>query len=400
MVLNDQPIHGMDQCDFSDRRVLVRADHNVPCTSDGEIRDDQRIVRSLETFRELVSQGARIVVLSHFGYPKGKYVPHLSTRILAERLSLLLKKRVQHVDKLSLNHAKEYANQVAPGKILYLENSRFWEGEQSDSTSLAEDWAEFGDIYINEAFSASHRRHASIHCLSRLLPAFAGRQLERERRELLSQRDEGVARGMILGGAKLDQKLKAISELEGQLSVLCLGGMTSIAVMKFQGRPTGTTEFSSSRIETVEKAWNALLKREIRPQLPLDWVVRATNGTERIVNCNSVATHDTIIDIGPETVQQFLAQLKSVSSVFWNGPLGIYEESPGERGSVAMAEGLAQHVRSGAKVVLGGGDTLALVASARLSDSFSFCSSGGGAALEFIGRGDDLPGLVHLFGRD
>ncbi len=397
-MLNDQPIRGMDQCEFSGTRVLVRVDHNVPCTSDGEIRDDERIVRSLDTLRELVSLGARIVVLSHFGYPEGKYVPHLSTLILADRLSLLLNKRVQHCEELSLNRAKEHAKQIASGEILYLENSRFWEGEQTDSTSLAEAWAEFGDIYINEAFSASHRRHASIHCLSRLLPAFAGRQLEQERRELLSLRDEGVERGMILGGAKLDQKLKAVSELEGQLSVLCLGGLTSIAVMKLLGRPTGTTEFSSSRMDTVEKAYNAMLKREIRPQLPLDWVVRASDGTERIENRNSVATQDTIIDVGPETVQRFLNQLNSVSSMFWNGPLGIYEESPGERGSVTMAEGLAQRARSGTKVVLGGGDTLALVASARMSDSFSYCSSSGGAALEFIARGDDLPGLLHLFG--
>jgi phosphoglycerate kinase len=203
---------------------------------------------------------------------------------------------------------------------------------------------------------------------------------------------------MILGGAKLDQKLKAVSELEGQLSVLCLGGLTSITVMKLLGRPTGTTEFSSSRMDTVERAFNALSKRQIRPQLPLDWVVRMSDGTLRIVNCKSVAAEDTIIDVGPATVRQFLAELNLVSSIFWNGPLGIYEESPGERGSVTMAEGLTQRARSGTKVVLGGGDTLALVASARMSDSFSYCSSGGGAALEFIARGDDLPGLVHLFG--
>ncbi|MCS7468878.1 phosphoglycerate kinase [Stieleria sp. ICT_E10.1] len=388
----------MDQCELSGTRVLVRVDHNVPCTVEGEIRDDGRIVRSLETLRELVSKRARIVVLSHFGYPEGNVVSHLSTRILAERLGLLLNHRVQHCEELSLNRAKEHVENVAPGEILYLENSRFWEGEQTDSKSLAEAWAEFGDIYINEAFSACHRRHASIHRLSRLLPAFAGRRLEQERRELLSQRDEKVARGIILGGAKLDQKLKAIAELNGPLSVLCLGGLTSIAVAKAQGKPTGTTEFSSSRMEIVEAACDALFEKGIQPQLPIDWIVHASDGTERIANWNAVAAKDTIVDVGPETVQRFLAQLRSVSSVFWNGPLGIYEKAPGERGSVAMADGLAQRVRHGTQVVLGGGDTLALVSSARLSDSFSYCSSGGGAALEFIARGDDLPGLVHLFG--
>ena len=391
------PINSLDAVEIAGKRVLVRVDHNVPLTNDGGIRDDERIVRSLGTLREIVSRGARVLILSHLGYPDGQYIPELSTQKLADRLGKLMGIRVLHHAGLSLELARKAAWRVVPGEILYLENTRFWAGEQADSAELASCWATCGDLYINEAFSASHRHHASIHCLAGLLPAFSGRQLERERRQLLSFRRNDERRGIVLGGAKLNHKLKAVSQLDGELAVLCLGGMTAIAVTHFLGMPTGNAEFTTSCMGVVERAWKTLLARKIVPLLPLDWVVRDGSGRLRLVDQHDVAVSDAIIDVGPQTVQRFLAQLATVRSVFWNGPLGVYESSPGEEGSLGLATGLVRRKQCGAKIVVGGGDTLALIAAAGLSKSFTFCSSGGGATLEFIGRGDDLPGLVHLF---
>lgn len=199
------------------------------------------------------------------------------------------------------------------------------------------------------------------------------------------------------GGAKLEHKLQAVSELDGKLEVLCLGGLTAIAVMHFLGMPTGNVEFTTSCMGIVERAWNTMLARNIRPLLPLDWVVRNGSGRVGVVDQHDVAASVAVIDVGPRTVEQFLARLETVQSVFWNGPLGVYEISPGEEGSLALAAGLVQRKQCGANIVVGGGDTLALIAAAGLDMAFTFCSSGGGATLEFIGRGDDLPGLVHLF---
>jgi phosphoglycerate kinase len=391
----------LDTLDVSGKRVLVRADLNVPVKS-GRVTDATRIERLAPTLETLIGKGARVIVMSHFGRPKGGPDPEFSLRPLVGPLSHAIGGRPVHFAEDCIGEkAERVVNALAPGEVALLENLRFHPEEEKNDPGFVKRLAALGDIYVNDAFSAAHRAHASTEAIARLLPSAAGKLMQAEL-EALSKALEHPERPLaaIVGGAKVSTKLDLLNFLLEKVDVLVIGGAMANTLLLAQGKEVGKSLVERDMLDTargiLEKANGKTLV------LPVDAVVasklEAGVPTETIL-VEQVPGDKMILDIGPRTVAEIGKRLEGAKTLVWNGPVGAFETKPFDAGTVAIAKKVAELTRAGKLLsVAGGGDTVAALGAAGVTDQLSYVSTAGGAFLEWL-EGKELPGVAALCGR-
>ncbi|MFO0995994.1 MAG: phosphoglycerate kinase [Alphaproteobacteria bacterium] len=389
----------IDDLDVRGRRVLVRADLNVP-VADGVVTDLTRLTRLAPTIRELSDRGARVIVLSHFGRPKGRDAD-LSLRVVFAALRQVLEGRALYFGEDCVGPiAERAASSLKDGAILVLENLRFHKGEEANDLAFAKDLARLGELYVNDAFSAAHRAHASTESLARLLPAAAGRLMQEEL-EHLGRALEAPARplGAVVGGAKVSTKLDVLRHLVGKVDVLVIGGGMANTFLHAQGIDVGRSLCERDMAETVRAIEDAAKRANCRLILPDDAVVAEalkTGVPSRVVAIGDVPHDAMILDLGPRTAERICSELDRCRTIVWNGPLGAFETLPFDAATNRVARHVAARTVSGALLsVAGGGDTVAALAHADVVDRFSYVSTAGGAFLEWL-EGKTLPGVAAL----
>jgi phosphoglycerate kinase len=386
--------------DLTGKRVLVRVDLNVPM-QDGSVSDDTRLRAVVPTIAELSDRGAIVLLLSHFGRPKGAKRPDMSTALLVKPLWELTGRSVRFVEDCQGPEAERAIETMLPGNIGILENTRFHSGEERNDPDLARGMAALGDYYVNDAFSAAHRAHASTEGIAHLLPSFAGRAMEAELKALaqaLGSPERPVA--AVVGGAKVSTKLAVLGHLVGKVDHLIIGGGMANTFLAARGVDVGK---SLSEHELAGEA-NAIFERAEEAgctiHLPYDVVVAkefAPNPPSlRTVNVHEVAPDEMILDVGPAAVEALADVLKTCRTLVWNGPLGAFETVPFDAATVALAKTAAALTKEGSLIsVAGGGDTVAALNHAGVARDFTFVSTAGGAFLEWM-EGRTLPGVAAL----
>jgi phosphoglycerate kinase len=394
----------IDQLEVKGKRVLLRADLNVPM-KDGKVQDATRIERLAPTITELADRGARVVVMSHFGRPKGKPDPAESLKPLVPALQAAIGEHPVHFAPDCIGpDAERAAAALQPGEILLLENTRFHPGEEANDPDFAKALARLGDLYVNDAFSVSHRAHASTEGVAHLLPSAAGRLMQAELEALnraLDAPERPVA--AIIGGAKVSTKLDLLQHLLAKVDVLAIGGAMANTLLLAQGIGVGK---SLAEHDMIDIAKEFLAKAEAAHKeliLPVDAVVAPTlqaGASARTVPIERAPGDQMILDIGPDTVAAIEARLKECRTLVWNGPVGAFEIKPFDRGTVELAKAVARLTRAGRLVsIAGGGDTVAALTAAGVTDDFTYVSAAGGAFLEWL-EGRTLPGVAALERRD
>ena len=386
--------------ELTGKRVLVRVDLNVPM-QDGAISDDTRLRAAVPTIAELSDRGAIVLLLSHFGRPKGQKRPDMSTALLVRPLSELLGRSVRFIEACAGPDAERAIATMTPGSVGILENTRFEPGEEENDPELAKAMAALGDYYVNDAFSAAHRAHASTEGLAHFLPSFAGRAMEAELKALsqaLGDPERPVA--AVVGGAKVSTKLAVLGHLVGKVEHLIIGGGMANTFLAARGVDVGK---SLAEHELTGEA-NAIFERAEQAgctiHLPYDVVVAkefAPNPpSARTCNVHEVAPDEMILDLGPAAVEALADVLKTCRTLVWNGPLGAFETPPFDAATVALAQTAAALTKEGSLVsVAGGGDTVAALNHAGVARDFTFVSTAGGAFLEWM-EGRTLPGVAAL----
>jgi phosphoglycerate kinase len=390
----------LDQLDVESKRVLVRVDLNVPM-QDGRVTDATRIERLVPTIEALRGRGARVVLLSHFGRPKGRPVADQSLRPLVAPLSEALGGQpVAFAEDCVGPAAEAVVNGLRDGDVALLENLRFHAGEEADDPAFAAALATLGDFYVNDAFSAAHRAHASTATLARLLPRAAGLLMQAEL-EALTLALEKPARpvGALVGGSKVSTKLDLLNSLVTKVEILVIGGAMANTMLLAQGVEVGKSLVECQMLETARNIFAAAARAGCRIVLPIDAVVaeRLAPGVPvAIVPIASIPPDRMILDIGPASVAAIEADLAGVKTLVWNGPVGAFETAPFDAGTTALARAVAARVRAGTLLaVAGGGDTVAALAHAGVEADLSYVSTAGGAFLEWL-EGKDLPGVAAL----
>jgi len=392
-------IKTLDQADVKGKRVLVRADLNVP-TKDGRVTDATRIERFAPTVRDLVASGAKVIVLSHFDRPKGKRVPSMSLKPVADALAVTIRRRVTFADDCIGPEAAKVVNGLQPGDVALLENLRFHPGEEANDKTFVEELARLGDVYVNDAFSAAHRAHASTEGLAHVLPAYAGRQMQAEL-QALSQALEHPKKPVaaLVGGAKISSKLDVLSHLVDRVDVLVIGGGMANTFLFAQGIEVGKSLCERDLADTARAIMEKAKSKGCEIALPVDAVVAGAlqDGVPTtIVPIKSVPADQMILDIGPITRKNLAETLSRCKTLLWNGPLGAFEIKPFDIGTNEVARAAARLTEEGRLVsVAGGGDTVAALNTAGVTDKFSYVSTAGGAFLEWI-EGKTLPGVAAL----
>ena len=380
-------------------RVLVRADLNVP-VRDGVIGDMSRLERLCPTIRELAAAGARVVVCSHFGRPDGKPVPSMSLAPVAHALGTLLGQPVQFVGATVGPVAAAAVDALPPGGVLVLENTRFYPGEESNDPEFAEQMAALADLYVNDAFSAAHRAHASTEGVARHRPAYAGRLMQAEIEALEAALGTPVRPVCaIVGGAKISTKLALLGNLSRRADVLVIGGAMANTFLAAQGHAVGRSLQEAGMHETAREIMAEAARAGCTIMLPTDGVVASefqAGAASHDVSINAIPGDMMMLDVGPNTIQALRDMLQDMRTVLWNGPLGAFEVPPFDAGTNALAQEVALLTSQGAlRSVAGGGDTVAALRHAGVLDRFSYVSSAGGAFLEWL-EGRTLPGVVAL----
>ena len=381
------------------QRALVRVDFNVPVL-DGAITDDTRIVATLPTLRLLIEGGARVILMSHLGRPKGGPDPKHSLRPVAARLAELVAKPVDFAADCVGPEPEARARALEDGGVLLLENLRFHPEEEANDPAFAQQLAALGQLYVNDAFGTAHRAHASTEGVPRVLrPAVAGLLMEREL-EYLGRALDRPARpfAAVLGGAKISGKIDVLNALLGRVDRLLIGGAMMFTFRRAQGLPTGRSLVEEDRVEMARGVLARAKERGVELVLPVDCVASsAVDGSApgRVVALDALRPDDIGVDVGPATVKRFAEQLRDTRTVFWNGPMGIFEVPAFASGTLGVARAIAEAGAGGAVTVVGGGDSVAAVQQIGLADRFTHLSTGGGAALEFL-EGKVLPGVAIL----
>jgi phosphoglycerate kinase len=386
--------------ELTGKRVLVRVDLNVPM-QDGAISDDTRLRSAVPTIAELSDRGAIVLLLSHFGRPKGQSRPDMSTALLVRPLSELLGRPVRFVEDCQGPEAERAVTTMTPGSIGVLENTRFHAGEEKNDPELTRGMAALGDYYVNDAFSAAHRAHASTEGVAHLLPSFAGRAMEAELKALekaLGNPERPVA--AVVGGAKVSTKLAVLGHLVGKVDHLIIGGGMANTFLAARGvnvgkslcehELTGEANAIFERAEeagcTIHLPYDVVVAKEFAPNPP----------SMRTVNVHEVAADEMILDVGPAAVEALADVLKTCRTLVWNGPLGAFETPPFDTATVALAKTAAALTKEGSLVsVAGGGDTVSALNHAGVAADFTFVSTAGGAFLEWM-EGRVLPGVAAL----
>ncbi|MES3108664.1 phosphoglycerate kinase [Sphingomonas aurantiaca] len=385
-----------DMGEIQGKRVLVREDLNVPM-AEGRVTDDTRLRATVATVGELADKGAIVLVLAHFGRPKGKPSPDFSLSQVVKPYSEVLGREVRYID---WEGAEDSVATLEPGDIAVLENTRFFGGEETNDAAVVARFASLGDLYVNDAFSAAHRAHASTEGLAHVLPAFAGRAMEAELDALqkaLGAPEHPVA--AVVGGAKVSSKLDVLRHLVTRVDHLIIGGGMANTFLAARGVDVGKSLCEHELASTCEQIMEAADKANCTVHLPYDVVVAKEfkpNPATRTVNVHEVAADEMILDLGPAAVESLGDVLKNCRTLVWNGPLGAFETPPFDAATVALARTAAALTEGGSLVsVAGGGDTVAALNQAGVSEAFSFVSTAGGAFLEWM-EGKDLPGVAAL----
>jgi len=386
--------------DVAGKRVFLRCDLNVPL-KEGKITDDGRIRASLPTINALLAQGASVVIAAHLGRPKGEVKPELSLAPIAVRLSELLGKPVQFAGAITGADITAKAAALGAGEVLLLENIRFSAAETSkdeaERAAFAQELAELADIYVGDGFGAVHRKHASVFDLAKLLPHAAGTLVAAEV-EVLKQLTIDPVRpyGVVLGGSKVSDKIGVISNLLGKVDVMAIGGGMLFTFLAAQGKEIGSSLVERDLVDSVKALIKQAEDSGVKLILPTDIVVAPTfsaDATPTLVSADAIPADQMGLDIGPESAAAFAAEIKKCKTVFWNGPMGVFEFPNFAHGTKVVAQALTEV--KGISVV-GGGDSAAAVRALGFADSaFGYISTGGGASLEYL-EGKELPGLTAL----
>lgn len=390
---------GLRDIAVSGKRVLLRVDFNVPLSAEGQVADDTRIVASLPTIRYLLEQGARLIMVSHLGRPKGKAVAKYSLRPVAERLSQLLGSEVAFAEDCVGPLAQAAVDRLQPGTAVLLENLRFHPEEEANDPGWSRQLASLAEIYVNDAFGTAHRAHASTAGVTAYLqPAVCGFLLAKEI-EFLGGALSAPKRPFvaILGGAKVSDKMAVVQNLLQKVDSLLIGGGMANTFLAAQGRRLGKSLVEEDRVELARQLLQQAASSQVQVLLPTDVVVAAglDAGAGTVVAVDQIPDEMMALDIGPTTVQRFSDVLANAGLVIWNGPMGVFERPAFAVGTKALAQALA---RSSAESIVGGGDSAAALEQAGLANAITHISTGGGASLEFL-EGKELPGVAALTNR-
>ena len=385
----------LDRLELRGKRVFVRADLNAPLDHD-TVSDDTRLRAVVPTLQYVLDAGAAVVLASHLGRPKGQVAPAYSLRPVAERLEALLGRRVELAPDCVGPATRERAQQLGPGEVLLLENLRFHPEEEANDEGFAKALAALADCYVDDAFAAAHRAHASIEAITRhLQPAAAGLLMQQELAALgrILQAPERPLVAL-LGGAKVSDKLALVEHLLERVDALLIGGGMAFTFLRALGHDVGRSLVEPARIETARRALEAARRRGVSLVLPVDAVVAdgLDSPAGRVVGVREIPAAQMGLDIGPRTVERFREALAGARTIVWNGPMGVFEREPFAAGTLAIARAVAA---SGAFAVVGGGDTVAAVTRAGVADRIGYVSTAGGAFLEFL-EGRALPGVEAL----
>ncbi len=377
-------------------KVIIRVDYNVPI-KDGKIQDDARIVKSLSTIQHAIKEKAKVILVSHLGRPKGKKNPEFTLKPVADHLSKLLNQPVKFVEDCIGEKTEKEVSSLEAGQVALLENLRFYAEEEKNDAKFAESLARLADFYVDDAFGAAHRAHASVEGITHYLPSAAGLLLAREIEyfeKALTSPDRPFA--AILGGAKVSDKIKLIDNLLGKVDILIIGGGMSYTFQKALGISIGTSLLDKDGISTAEQAMKKAKEKNVKLLLPVDYVI----ADEFKENANSKTTETAAIpdgwmgmDIGPKTVKLFNEALAGAKTIIWNGPVGVFEMKKFETGSRQIGEFISN--LKGVTTIIGGGDTASAIKQFNLEDKMSHISTGGGASLEYL-EGKILPGVKAL----
>ena len=388
----------LDHVEVKGKRVLVRADLNVP-VENGVVTDATRIDRVAPSITELADKGAKVILLSHFGRPKGRDAKNSLKPVVAE-LAHVIKRPVKFADDCISETAEQAVAELRPGNILCLENTRFYPGEENNDPEFAKALAKLGDIYVNDAFSVSHRAHASTEGIAHLLPAYAGRTLQTELDALvkaLEHPDRPLT--AIVGGAKVSTKLDLLGNLLRKVDVLIIGGAMANTFLLAQGKKVGKSLFEKDLVEIAKKILDEARANKRQIVLPVDAVVAEkyeAHAPSRVVDVDHVGDNDMILDIGPRSIEYAISELARSKTLVWNGPFGTFEIEPFDNGTDEVAEAAAEFTQAGKLVsVAGGGDTVAALNAAGVADRLTYVSTAGGAFLEWL-EGKALPGVEIL----
>lgn len=385
----------MQQVDLSGKRVFCRVDFNVPM-KEGSISDDTRIRAAIPTIQQLVEKGAKVILASHMGRPNGEVKEELRLTAVGEHLSTLIQKPVQKLDESIGDSVVKAIDQMENGDIILLENVRFHPGEEKNDPTLAEHFAKLADIYVNDAFGAAHRAHASTEGIAKHIPAVSGLLMEKEL-DVLGKALSNPERPFtaIIGGAKVKDKIGVIDHLLDKVDNLLIGGGLSYTFSKAQGYDIGKSLLEEDKIELAKSFIEKAKEKGVNLYIPIDVVVASEfskDAETKIVNIDSIESDWMGLDIGPKTSALYADVIHNSKLVIWNGPMGVFEIKPFAEGTKSVAEAMAS---TDAYTVIGGGDSAAAVEKFEVANRMDHISTGGGASLEFM-EGKDLPGVVAL----
>ncbi|GBF10648.1 phosphoglycerate kinase [Tepidibacillus sp. HK-1] len=381
--------------DLKGKKVFCRVDFNVPL-QDGVITDDTRIRAALPTIQYIMEQGGKVILASHLGRPKGKVVEEMRLTPVAIRLSELLGKEVKKTDEAVGDDVKVLINQMNEGDVVLLENVRFYPGEEKNDAELAKAFAELADVYVNDAFGAAHRAHASTEGIAKYLPAVAGFLMEKEI-EFLGKALSNPERPFtaIIGGAKVKDKIGVIENLLEKVDNLIIGGGLAYTFIKSQGYEIGKSLLEEDKIDLAKSFIEKAKENNVRFLMPVDAVVAddfSETANTKIVDIKEIPADWEALDIGPKTVELYREVILNSKLVVWNGPMGVFEMDRFAKGTNGIAQAMAD---TNATTIIGGGDSAAAIEKAGLADQMTHISTGGGASLEFM-EGKELPGVVAL----
>ncbi|MDD5258987.1 MAG: phosphoglycerate kinase [bacterium] len=384
--------------ELSNKKVLMRVDFNVPLDKQQNITDDTRIKETLPTIKYLLDKKCSLVLCAHLGRPKGKPVPEMSLKPCAAHLSKLAGVKVQMAPDCIGAETKKMADALTPGDILLLENLRFHPEEEKNDPNFAKELASMAEVFVQDAFGTVHRAHASTEGVTKYLPAYAGFLLKKEI-DYLGKAVENPDKPFvaILGGAKISGKIDVISNLLNKVDTLIVGGAMTYTFLKAQGLSIGNSLVENDRLEMAKEVLAKAKEKKVTFLLPLDHLIadKVEAGARSEMVGENIPAGMIGVDIGPKTIALFIEAIKRAKTIVWNGPMGVFEIDDFAKGTIAIANALADATKAGATTIIGGGDSVAAVAKAGVTSKISHISTGGGASLEFL-EGKILPGIAAL----